>query len=65
MTQPRRKDEILKKDQKGVRETRDEISQEINPSGTKPRQGHPNRDRARGDWDRSGEHHDEGTSRAE
>ena len=65
MTQPRRKDEILKKDQTSVRETRDEISEEINSSGTKPRQEHPNRDRARGDWDRTGDHHDEGTSRAE
>jgi hypothetical protein len=65
MTQPRRKDQILKKNQTSVRETRDEISEEIKPGTTKPRQEHPNRDRARGDWDRTGDHHDEGTSRAE
>jgi hypothetical protein len=65
MTQPRRKDKILKKDSSSVRETREELSEEINSSGTKPRHEHPNRDRARGDWDRTGAHHDQGTSRAE
>jgi hypothetical protein len=54
----------IKKDQSGVRETRQEIAEEIRSSGTKPRLGQPNRDRARGDWDRTGSHTDEGASRS-
>ena len=65
MTQPRRTDKALKKDPRSVRDAREEVSEEINPSGTKPLQPHQNRDRARGDRDRTGDHHDEGTSRAE
>ena len=65
MAQPRRTDKALRKDSSSVREAREELNEEINSSGTKPRQEHPNRDRARGDWDRTGKHHDEGASRAE
>jgi hypothetical protein len=65
MAEPRRTDKILKKDQRGVREAREELAEEIQSGGTKPRQEHPNRDRARGDWDRTGDHHDEGMSRSE
>ena len=65
MAEPRRSDKALKKDPSSVREAREELSEEINQTGMKPRQAHPNRDRARGDWDRTGDHHDEGTSRAE
>jgi hypothetical protein len=65
MADPRRTDKILKKDQSGPREIRKETFEEIRSSGTKPKVGNPNRDRARGDWDRSGIHHDEGTSRAD
>ncbi len=54
-----------KKDQQTPRDIRDEISEEITAGSTQPKQAHPNRDRARGDWDRTGNHHDEGTSRSE
>jgi len=65
MADNRRDQEQIKKDQHSVRETRDELGEEIQPSAVQPRVEHPNRDRARGDWDRTGDHHDEGTSRAE
>ena len=65
MADVRRNDKPSKKDQTGPREVREEIGEEIQPGAVKPRQENPNRDRARGDWDRSGDHHDEGTSRAE
>jgi hypothetical protein len=65
MADKRRSEKLLKKDVSGPREAREELGQEIRPSATEPRQKNPNRDRARGDWDRSGIHHDEGTSRAE
>jgi hypothetical protein len=55
----------LKKDQSSAREVRDELSEEIRSSGSQPLTRQPNRDRARGDWDRTGLHHDEGTSRAD
>ena len=60
MAEPRRgNDKLLKKDQQLTREVRDEIGEEIRSGGTKPLQRQPNRDRARGDWDRTGDHHDE------
>jgi hypothetical protein len=65
MADNRRDQEQIKKDQQSVRDTRDELAEEIQPSAVQPRVEHPNRDRARGDWDRTGDHHDEGTSRAE
>jgi hypothetical protein len=65
MTDRRRSDKFIKKDQRSVRDARDELHEEIRSSATKPLQGNPNRDRARGDWDRSGIHHDENMSRAE
>lgn len=55
----------IRKDQQSTREIRAEINEEILPGATQPRQEHPNRDRTRGDWDRTGNHHDEGTSRSE
>ena len=59
MTDPRRNpDKIQRKDQQGPRETRDEVGELID-QGSKPLIEQPNRDRARGDWDRSGVHHDE------
>jgi hypothetical protein len=58
MTDVRRNPEkLLKKDQSGVRETREEIAEEIGSSDVQPTLKNPNRDRARGDWDRSGDHH--------
>ena len=65
MAEPRRSDKYLKKQPSTVRDATEEISEEIRPGGTKPRQEHPNRDRARGDWDRSGHHHDEEPNRPE
>jgi len=65
MAEFKRSDKALKKDQNGARDVRREIGEEIRSSATKPRHKHPNRDRARGDWDRTGIHHDEGMSRAD
>jgi len=61
----RREDKQLKKDQTGSREAREEMNEEIRSSGTKPKIEHPNRDRARGDWDRTQQHQDEGSSRSD
>ena len=65
MAEIRREDKQLKRDQRGSREAREELNEEIRSSGTKPRVEHPNRDRARGDWDRTELHQDEGSSRAD
>ena len=65
MAVKRRNEKLLKKDQIGPREVREEIGEEIKPTATQPRQKNPNRDRARGDRDRTGLHHDEGMSRAD
>ncbi len=54
----------LKKDQRLTRDVRQDIEEESRPGATKPLHRQPNRDHARGDWDRTGLHHDEGTSRA-
>jgi len=54
----RRNDETLKKDHYGSRDDREEINETIRSAATAPLQKQPNRDRARGDWDRSGDHHD-------
>ena len=62
MVDVRRTDKPMKKDQKGPREVIDETNEQIRSSGTKPRIENPNRDRARGDWDRTGDHHDEDVS---
>jgi hypothetical protein len=53
----------LKKDQSVRRETLDEIGSEIVQDRFEPTYRNPNRDQARGDWDRSGRHTDEGRSR--
>lgn len=60
-----RHDKLLKKDSSGPREARQELAEETRSGATKPQQKNPNRDRARGDWDRTGIHHDEGMSRSE
>jgi hypothetical protein len=66
MADVRREEKQIKKDQLGPREVIDEANEEIRDgSTTKPQVPQPNRDRARGDWDRTGDHQDEGTSRAE
>jgi hypothetical protein len=64
MPDRRRNDKPSRKDQTGPREIREEVGEEIQQDDVKPRVENPNRDRARGDWDRSGVHHDEGTSRS-
>jgi hypothetical protein len=53
MADARRTDKTLKKDQSTAREDRREVEEEIRSGGTKPIQKNPNRDQARGDWDRS------------
>ena len=55
----------LKKDQLSAREVRDELSEEIRSSASQPRARQPNRDRVRGDWDRTGLRRDHGMSRAD
>jgi hypothetical protein len=53
----------LKKDQQVRREVLDEIGSEIVQDRADPRYRNPNRDQARGDWDRSRRHTDEEASR--
>jgi hypothetical protein len=55
----------LKKDQQVRREVLDEIGSEIVQDRSEPSYRNPNRDQARGDWDRSRRHGDEGRSRDE
>ena len=61
----RRRDESkdIKKDQQVRREVLDEIGSEITQDHTDAQYRNPNRDQARGDWDRSRRHTDEGMSR--
>ena len=53
----------LKKDQQVRREVLGEIGSEIAQDRTSAQYRNPNRDQARGDWDRSGRHSDENNSR--
>jgi hypothetical protein len=53
----------LKKDQQVRREVLGDIGAETVQEGTTPQYRNPNRDQARGDWDRSGRHTDEDASR--
>jgi hypothetical protein len=53
----------IKKDQQVRREVLSDIGSEIAQERTTPHYRNPNRDQARGDWDRSGFHTDEGRSR--
>jgi hypothetical protein len=55
----------LKKDQQVRREVLSEIGSEITQDHAGPQYRNPNRDQARGDWDRSGRHTDEDRSRDE
>jgi hypothetical protein len=48
-----------RKDRRLVRETTSEIHEEVNQERLAPKYENPNRDRARGDWDRSRKHTDE------
>jgi hypothetical protein len=53
----------LRKDQTIRREVLDEIAQETVQERNEAQYRNPNRDQARGDWDRSRRHTDEGMSR--
>lgn len=53
----------LKKDAQVRREVRDDIGSEIAQDRSQAQYRNPNRDQARGDWDRSGRHTDEESSR--
>ena len=55
----------LKKDQQMRQEVRDDIGAEVVQAHTGTQYRNPNRDHARGDWDRSRRHTDEGASRDE
>jgi len=61
MADARRDDKQLRKDQHGSREVRQEVAEQIREGrDSQPLIKNPNRDRARGDWDRTGLHRDEG-----
>jgi hypothetical protein len=53
----------LKKDSNVRRDVLTNIGSEVVQDGTDPQYRNPNRDQARGDWDRSGRLTDEGSSR--
>ena len=55
----------LKRDSTVRREILDEIGSEITQDTAGPQYRNPNRDQARGDWDRTGRHTDEDSSRDE
>lgn len=52
-----------KKDQINTRESREELNEELTQERSPAQYRNPNRDRARGDWDRSQRHHDEDATR--
>ena len=49
----------IRRDQQVRREVLDEIGAEVTQERTPAQYRNPNRDQARGDWDRSGRHTDE------
>lgn len=59
MAPTERTDEQIRKDPNGPRDAHEELLEDIRSSGTKPLEPNINRDRARGDADRTGDHHDE------
>ncbi|HKC56960.1 MAG TPA: hypothetical protein VKC35_12590 [Vicinamibacterales bacterium] len=61
----RRRGELkqIKKDPRVRRDTLDEIGSEITQDRSEPAYRNPNRDQARGDWDRTGRRTDEERSR--
>jgi hypothetical protein len=61
MADARREDKAIRKDQQGPRETREEVAEQVRDGAdSRPLIKNPNRDQARGDWDRTGLHGDEG-----
>ena len=62
MAEHRKDMKQLKRDQRGAREIRDEVGGRMRDGAdSQPIIRNPNRDRARGDWDRTGKHQDEET----
>jgi hypothetical protein len=53
----------MKKDRQAVQRLRDEIDEQTGSGSVRAQQRDRNRDAARGDWDRSSRHHDEGVAR--
>jgi len=54
----RKEEKQIKKDQRGARDVREEVAEQLRDRDSQPIVKNPNRDRARGDWDRTGDHHD-------
>ena len=54
-----------KKDRQGAQGVRREIMEQVRGGAVGPTGRNPNRDAARGDWDRTGRHHDQGVNRDE
>ena len=63
MADVRRGVKELKRDQQVRREVLDDIGSEVDQAAITPQYRNPNRDQARGDWDRSRRHTDEGNTR--
>jgi hypothetical protein len=60
MADVRKQDKQLKKDQSVGREVRSDVEEHVRDRrDSQPLIKNPNRDQARGDWDRTGDHHDE------
>lgn len=53
----------VRKDRQAIQRLREEIDEETHNSTVRAQQRDHNRDAARGDWDRSSRHHDEGAAR--
>lgn len=53
----------MKKDRQAVQRLREEIDEQTGNGSVRAQQRDRNRDAARGDWDRSSRHHDEGVTR--
>jgi hypothetical protein len=61
MADVRREEKQIKKDQQGPRDVREEVADQVRDGAdSQPLIKNPNRDQARGDWDRTGLHRDEG-----
>jgi hypothetical protein len=54
-----RNDKQLQKEPDAAREAHDEVQDNIRSGAVKPLEPNINRDRARGDWDRTRQHNDE------
>ena len=60
MAGARRDDRLIRRDQRSLRDVRDEVAEQIRDGAdSRPIIKHPNRDHSRGDWDRTGLHRDE------